>query len=92
MALSIVEIAAAREQVATLLDELGLAAYLFEIEPGAEQWQLKVECAVGAGDEWESISLPISKERLLASAEQASTRRALIEELRAPLSACKRRA
>lgn len=55
MTLSIAELARAREATTELLDELGLDAYLFEVEPRDGQWQLKVDCAIAAEGAWESL-------------------------------------
>lgn len=91
MTLSIAELAAAREQVAELLNELGLEAYLFEIEPGPARWQLTVECAIDAEGRWERVTCAIAPQRFDAGLGSAPGRRALLSELRERLSACKRR-
>lgn len=90
MTLSIIELAKARDMTAGLLDELRLDAYLFELEPRAEQWQLKVDCAVGAEGGWESITLLMPKEMLLLSHTDAAIRRRILAEWRERLAACKR--
>lgn len=91
MTISITELARAREASAALLDELGLDAYLFEVEPRDELWELKVECAVTAEGAWESITLPVAKEMLLASQDDASIRQRILAEWRGRLIACKLR-
>jgi hypothetical protein len=91
MTLSIAELARARETTAELLDEMGLDAYLFEVEPRDEQWELKVECAVEEEGAWESFALSVPKEILLASRDDALIRQRLLAEWRGRLSACKLR-
>ncbi len=58
------ELALAREAVAAVLDRLGLAAYLFEVEPLAgDGWRLRLECAVGEPREgWERVELSLPPE------------------------------
>ncbi len=78
--LSITELARARERTAALLDELRLEAYLFDIQPGAsEEWTIKIECVVNADGAWETASLNVTKEDLLASADDTSRGRLLTE-------------
>ena len=89
MTLSIVELAKVRDTTAELLDELRLDAYLFEIEPRDEQWELKVDCAVAADGAWESITLLVPKEMLLLSRDDAAIRQRMLAEWRGRLAACK---
>ncbi|MDX1251097.1 MAG: hypothetical protein IDH49_02345 [Gammaproteobacteria bacterium] len=89
MPTSITELAAAKGAAAALLDELGLEAYLFEVEPREGQWELRVECAVEAG--WESVMLPVDKPKLLASREDAAVHAELLAAWRERLAACKKR-
>ena len=35
----------ARDTVQTLLEQLGLATYLFEVEPRTNHWEVHIECA-----------------------------------------------
>lgn len=51
------EMIKAREVIASILEQLVIDAYLFEIEPKDGKWQLKVECAVDDG--WSSFTLDI---------------------------------
>lgn len=89
MTISITELARAREISSGLLDELGLDAYLFEIEPRDGQWQLKVDCAMEEGA-WESVTLMLPWEPLLASEDDDSVRLRVLSDLRSRLAACKR--
>lgn len=88
MSISITELARAREATTELLDELGLDAYLFEVESGEGQWQVKVDCALDA-ESWQSIILPAPKEMLLTSARDAAVRERILEDWRGRLVACK---
>ncbi len=90
MALSTVDFVKARDTVAELLDELALEAYLFEVEPRNSHWEVKVECAIREG--WETVTLSIPKEVLLASADDKAIRKQVLEEWRARLVACKTQA
>lgn len=49
MRLSEKELNEARDTVQTLLEQLGLAAYLFEVEPRTDHWEVRVECAPDSG-------------------------------------------
>lgn len=83
MPLSTTELASARQAVGALLEQLGLEAYLFELEPAADQWQLRLECAVAEG--WQTLAWPVDKAVLLDPAR----REALLPEWRGKLAACK---
>lgn len=90
MTLSIAELARARETTTELLDELGLDAYLFEVEPRDDQWELKVDCAMEEGV-WESVTMLVPKEMLLTSHDDASVHRRILAEWQGRLVACKMR-
>lgn len=49
------ELAQARQVIEKVLDRLDVETYIFDIEPVAGQWELKVECAIDEG--WGSFSL-----------------------------------
>lgn len=85
---SITELARAREATAELLDALGLEAYLFEVESGDGEWQVKIDCALD-GEEWQSITLPAPKEMLLTSAREAAVRERILDDWKRRLAACK---
>lgn len=89
MTLSIVELARARETTAGLLEELGLEAYLFEVEPHDEQWELKVDCAMEADGAWENVTLWVPKEMLLRCQDDASLRQRILAEWHDRFVACK---
>lgn len=87
MALSTTELAEIREVVSKLLDELAIEAYLFEVEPCEDLWELNVECAIDHG--WERIRLKVKKDYFQHGADDAVFHRLLIDEWREALSACK---
>ena len=88
MSVSTDELARAREIVNTILDELGLDAYLFGVEPRGDSWELRVECTVEEG--WETIEFTESKERLSRSVDDPETQKQLLGAWRTTLSACRR--
>lgn len=81
------ELAQAKEAVSMLLEQLGVAAYLFEIEPREGPWSLRIDCALDDG--WQSVALPVDKSLLVASREDIRAREHLLDEWRAQLHACK---
>lgn len=89
MALSMIALAQAREVIVGLLDEIGLEAYLFEIEPKNAQWELKLECAMEAHEGWESITVKIPRDILLSSRSNPAARERLARLLHEKLADCK---
>jgi hypothetical protein len=81
------ELAQAKEAVSTLLEQLGVAAYLFEIEPREDRWSLRIDCALDEG--WQSVALPVDKSLLVASRNDVLVRERLLNEWRPQLGACK---
>ncbi len=81
------ELMAAKEATAILLEQIGLEAYLFEIEPRDGRWQLKVDCAIEDG--WQAVTLAVDKGLLLASRTDAAARRQLLAQWQVRLSECK---
>jgi hypothetical protein len=75
----------AKETVRNLLEQLGLTAYLFEVEPHANQWQVRVECALNSG--WQSSVLSIDDTALRACRTDRFVRDQMISELRKRLTA-----
>ena len=88
MAFSAGELEQATQTAAALLDELGLAAYLFAIEPREGGWELKVECAIEEG--WEAITLPVDIQLLLSSRADPDARKRVLETWAPRLAACRR--
>jgi len=87
MTLSMTELAEIREVVGKLLDQLELDAYLFEVEPKEDQWEINVECAVG-DDNWETVRLTAKKDILYHGADDAVMHEVLLDNWREALSAC----
>jgi hypothetical protein len=75
----------AKETVRNLLEQLGLTAYLFEVEPHADQWQVRVECALDSG--WQSSVLNIDDTALRACRTDRFVRDQMLGELRKRLTA-----
>lgn len=90
VALSTGDLIAAKDAVTKLLDELGLAAYLFEVEPRAGDWELRIECELEDG--WRIAHLDIPKEQILASTRDRMARASLLRTLRLHLGNYRRRA
>ena len=87
MSISTIELAKAKDAANSLLEQLDLEAFLFELEPKAEGWALKVECAIDGG--WQVIALDVDAERLAASLVHDTDRQILLQEWRRHLGACK---
>ena len=88
MPLSTLELANAREIVRSLLEQLRLEAYLFEVEPHEPNWKIRVDC--GINEQWQSVALEISSEQLTASREDGPARDALLTAWSEQLGACAR--
>lgn len=70
----------ARDTVQALLEQLGLAAYLFEVEPRADHWEVRIECAPNSG--WQSSVLNVDERSLEACRTDAAARDQMLNELR----------
>jgi len=86
MEISTRELAGARETVQAVLEELGLSAYLFEVEFRNEAWEVRVDCATDAL--WQSATLTVSAPALEAAARPGAGRRRLMGEWAPQLAAC----
>ncbi|MCW9088695.1 MAG: hypothetical protein OQK54_04095 [Gammaproteobacteria bacterium] len=84
MAINSSELIRAREAIESVLEQLDVDAYLFEVEPSGEQWELKVECAIEQG--WGSFTVALAQPPAGSEEEQA----VLLEQCRTALAACKR--
>ena len=91
MSLSIVELAKARESASAILEELQLDAYLYEVEPRDETWEIKVECACEVDGGWESIVIQVPKRMLLDGLDNDEARHPLFEFWKKKLVGCKLR-
>lgn len=87
MNISTRELIEAKEAAADVLERLGLEAYVFEVEPRAGLWEVRVDCGHGGG--WQSVTLAVDVGRLLASRENAAVRARLLDEWSGPLAACR---
>lgn len=90
MTVSVQELAKARGVTETLLDDLELGGYLYELEAFDNEWQVRLDCALDGG--WASVTLPVERERLLACADDEQARRAMLESWRERLRSCRSRA
>ena len=91
MSLSITDLAKARETANAILEELQLNAYLFEVEPKNENWELKIECACEVDGGWEMVTLKVPKQMLLDSYDDHSAKQSLLEYWKKKLGDCKLR-
>lgn len=87
MPLGTVDLARAREIAARVLDELNLDAYLFEVEPEEETWELRLECAFESG--WTSLSVPVNRQELLAAGDDSDAFNRLVDQVRERVGDCK---
>lgn len=72
-------LAEAKETVSDLLEQLGLTAYLFEVEPRAERWEVRVECALDSG--WQSSVFTVEDKALRASRTDRHVRDQILAEM-----------
>lgn len=86
MPLSTKDFAQARDIVGRMLDELGLKAYLYELEPANGNMGIKVECALDG--EWEVVELTVNSDLLLRGMEDPAAWQSVQEQLRRAVSAC----
>ncbi len=77
----------ARAAVDMLLDDLGLAAHIFAVEPRAGRWSVIVECATESG--WQRTELWAGPELPAMLRGAAESRAALLAEWQTHLAACK---
>lgn len=78
-----------RAVVERVLDELGLTAFLFTLEPKEAGWQLTVECASDGG--WQTVTLPVDAAELRAGVHDPAARDRLRAAWTNRLSGCARR-
>lgn len=82
------ELIDAREAAQSLLDRLGLDAYLFEVEPRDGAVGLRVECAAEGGA-WERIEFPVVADRLHATRYDEIAAAQLLADWQQALASCK---
>ena len=85
MQLSEKQLTEARDTVQSLLDQLGLTAYLFEVEPRSDHWEVRIECAPDSV--WQSSILNVDESWLTACRTDAGVRHKLLDEWRKHLRA-----
>lgn len=80
MQLSEKQLSEARDTVQALLEQLGLTAYLFEVEPRSDHWEVRIECAPDSV--WQSSILNVDENWLTACRTDDDARHKLLEEWR----------
>jgi hypothetical protein len=88
MALSVDDLMQAKDAVGRLLEQLGLKAYLFEVEPSGKVWQVRIECATRDG--WQTLRLEIDAPRLRDCAVDSAVKGEVLRQWRERLVACQR--
>lgn len=83
------ELTAATELFKSLLEELELDAYLFEVEPRDSIWEMKFECANETDGAWTTINLQFDQEHLHQALNSESSRDGLRALLQRELTFCK---
>lgn len=78
----------ARDAVGVLLDQLGLDAYLFSVEPRDGSWEIRLEYATDAG--WATRVLLVDSATLVASFSDHSARSRLVHTWNLALRNAKR--
>lgn len=91
MTLSVVELAKARDTAMMILEELQLDAFLYEVEPRDDIWEITIECACHVDGGWERIVLQVPKDMLLDSFDNDKARQRLFEYWKKKLADCKLR-
>lgn len=89
MSLSITDLAKARETAAKILQDLQLDAYLYEVEPDGETWEIKIECACEVNGGWETVTLNVPKKLLLGDLDDEEVKQHLLEYWKKKLDGCK---
>jgi hypothetical protein len=89
MAFSGPELTGSRNAASAILEELGLDAYLFAVEPREGSWELTLECAVEEG--WQTIKMPVDIHELLASRTDAGALSRLTASWGAKLAECRKK-
>lgn len=91
MSISTIELAKARESANTILEQLQLDAFIYEVEPRDDVWELTIECACEVDGGWETITLRVPKQMLLESFDDHHTKEELFEYWKNKLADCKLR-
>lgn len=91
MSISTLDLAKARETASTLLEEMQLDAFIYEVEPRDDIWELTIECACDIDGVWETITLKVPKSLLLDSFDNEKARQDLLTYWKKMLADCKLR-
>jgi hypothetical protein len=91
MSISTLDLAKARESAKAILEELQLDAFIYEVEPRDDVWELTIECATDIDGAWETITLQVPKRMLLDSFDDDKARQDLFEYWKKMLADCKLR-
>ena len=91
MSISTLDLAKARESANTILEELQLDAFIYEVEPRDDVWELTIECACEVDGGWETIMLQVPKRMLLGSFDDDKIKQQLLEYWKKVLADCKLR-
>jgi hypothetical protein len=90
MSLSAIDLANARDTANALLEEMQLDAYIFEVEPHNENWELIIECACEIDGAWKRITLRVPKKMLLQSFIDEDVKNDLVNYWKKKLADCKK--
>lgn len=85
MNISTRELIEAKEATSGLLEQLGLEAYLFDVEPREGPWEVHVDCPLHGA--WLSVTLPVDVAQLLSTRSNAAVRAQMLEDWRERLTA-----
>ena len=91
MSISTIDLAKARESANTILEELQLDAFIYEVEPRDDVWELTVQCACDVDGGCETIMLQVPKRMLLDSFDDDKAKQHLFEYWKKVLADCKLR-
>ena len=91
MPLSTMELVKAREAAKTILEEIILDAYIFEVEPHDDHWDITIECACAIDGSWKTVSLQVPKQYLLDGFDDTIVKQRLFEYWKKKLDLCKLR-
>lgn len=89
LSLSTSDLVKAREAANSILEVLQLDAYLFEIEPRNDTWELKIECACQIDGSWKSITIQVPRQTLIDGFDDDMVKQRLFEFWKKKLAACK---
>ena len=78
MNISTRELVEAKDVTAGLLEQLGLEAYLFDVEPRDTAWEVHVDCAIDGA--WQSVVFLIDRRLLRASGNDQTARAEVLKD------------